>query len=117
MIAPGGLTLTGRKVRGVKRLAGRVTQAGAGVATRVTILGGGKRIATVSANTNGAFTYAVPRKSKATRFQARVVVAGRTSAAVCGQFGTLPVPCVNGTVSGFSAQSRNVAGSLGTDGS
>ena len=40
-IAPGGLTLTGRKVRGVKRLAGRVTQAGAGVATRVTILGRG----------------------------------------------------------------------------
>jgi hypothetical protein len=108
VIAPGGLTLNGRKVRGAKRLTGRVTQAGAGVATRVTILGGGKRIATVPANANGSFAYAVPKKSKATRFQARVVVAGRDSAAACTQFGTLPVPCVNGTVSGFSAQSRNV---------
>ena len=108
VIAPGGLTLAGRKVRGVKRLTGRVTQSGAGVATRVTILGGGKRLAAVSATANGAFAYAVPKASKATRFQARVVVPGRTAAAVCTQFGTLPVPCVNGTVSGFTAQSRNV---------
>ncbi len=53
-IAPGGLTLTGRKVRGAKRLAGRVTQAGAGVATRVSIFGAAgraalRRIAVVSA--------------------------------------------------------------------
>jgi hypothetical protein len=108
VIAPGGLTLNGRKVRGVKRLTGRVTQSGAGVATRVTILAGGKRIATVSSNASGSFTYAVPRKSKATRFQARTVVAGRTTPAACAQFGTLAVPCVNGTVSGFSATSRNV---------
>jgi hypothetical protein len=113
-IAPGGLTLTGRKVRNVRRLAGRVTQGGGGVATRVSIFGavGGaafRRIAVVSANASGAFTYAVPRTSRATRFQARVVVEARTSAAVCTQFGTLPVPCVNGTLSGFSATSRNVA--------
>jgi hypothetical protein len=108
VIAPGGLTLSGRKVRGVKRLTGHVTQSGAGVATRVTILAGGKRLAAVSSNANGAFTYAVPKRSKATRFQARTVVAGRTSPAVCSQFGTLPVPCVNGTVSGFSATSGNV---------
>ena len=112
-IAPGGLTLTGRKVRGAKRLSGRVTQGGAGVATRVSIYGAVgrrafRRIATVSARANGAYTYAVPRRSKATRFQTRVVVAGRDSAAVCAQFGALPVPCVNGTVSGFSARSRNV---------
>ena len=48
-IAPGGITLSGRKVKGAKRLAGRVTQGGAGVATRVTILAGTKRLATVSA--------------------------------------------------------------------
>ena len=113
VIAPGGLTLAGRKVRGVKRLSGRVTQGGAGVATRVSIFGAVgraafRRLATVSANANGAFTYAVSRRSRATRFQARTVVAGRDSAAVCTQFGTLPVPCVNGTISGFSATSRNV---------
>ena len=112
-IAPGGLTLTGRKVRGQKRLSGRVTQAGGGVAARVSIhgavgRGAFRRLATVTARANGAYTYAEPRRSKATRFQARVVVAGRDSAAVCTQFGTLPVPCVNGTVSGFSATSRNV---------
>ena len=105
VIAPGSVTLTGRKVRGVKRLAGRVTQAGAGVATRVTILAGTTRLATVAARANGSFTYAVPRRSKATTFRARAVVAGRTSAAACGQFGTLGIPCVNGTVSGFTAQS------------
>jgi len=104
-IAPGSVTLTGRKVRGVKRLSGRVTQSGAGVATRVSILVGTKRLATVSAKANGSFTYAVPKKSKATSFRARAVVAGRDSAAVCGQFGSLGVPCVNGTVSGFTAQS------------
>ena len=112
-IAPGGLTLTGRKVRSQKRLAGRVTQGGAGVATRVSIFAAAgraalRRVATVTAGNTGAFSYAVPRRSKATRFQARVVVAARDSAAVCSQFGTLPVPCVNGTISGFSANSRTI---------
>ena len=107
-IAPGGLTLSGRKVKGVKRLSGRVTQAGAGVATRVTILAGTKRLATVSSRANGAFTYVVPKKSKATTFRARVVVAGRDAPAVCGQFGSLGVPCVNATVSGFTATSRAI---------
>jgi hypothetical protein len=112
-IAPGGLTLTGRKVGTTRRLAGRVTQAGGGVNTRVSIFGAVgtaafRRIAVVSATNSGAFTYVVPRTSRATRFQARVAVEARTSPAVCTQFGTLPVPCVNGTLSGFSATSRNV---------
>ena len=107
-IAPGGITLTGRKVKGVRRLAGRVTQGGAGVATRVTILAGTKRLATVSAGASGAFTYAVPRASRATTFRARAVVAGRSAPAICGQFGSLGVPCVNATVSGFSATSGAV---------
>jgi hypothetical protein len=107
-IAPGGITLSGRKVKGVKRLSGRVTQAGAGVATKVTILAGTKRLATVSARANGAFTYAVPKRSKATTFRARAVVAGHDAPAVCGQFGSLGVPCVNATVSGFTATSGAV---------
>jgi hypothetical protein len=107
-IAPGGITLSGRKVKGVKRLSGRVTQAGAGVGTKVTILAGTKRLATVSARANGAFTYAVPKKSKATTFRARAVVAGHDAPAVCGQFGSLGVPCVNATVSGFTATSGAV---------
>jgi len=112
-IAPGGITLTGRKVRGVKRLAGRVTQGGAGVATRVSVYGAVgravlRRIAVVSAKANGTFTYAVPKRSRATTFQARVAVPARASAAVCPRFATLPVPCVNGTLSGFGARSRSV---------
>jgi hypothetical protein len=107
-IAPGGITLAGRKVKGVKRLSGRVTQAGAGVATKVTILAGTKRLATVSAKASGAFAYAVPKRSKATVFRARAVVAGRDAPAVCGQFGSLGVPCVNATVSGFTATSGSV---------
>ena len=107
-IAPGGITLTGRKVKGVKRLSGRVTQAGAGVATKVTILAGTKRLATVTAGATGAFTYAVPKRSKATVFRARTVVAGHDAPAVCGQFGSLGVPCVNATVSGFTATSGTV---------
>ena len=107
-IAPGGITLSGRKVKGVKRLAGRVTQAGGGVATKVTILAGTKRLATVTAGASGAFTYAVPKRSKATVFRARAVVAGHDAPAVCGQFGSLGVPCVNATVSGFTATSGTV---------
>ncbi len=107
-IAPGALSLTGKKVKGVKRLTGRVTQGGAGIAARVSILAGTKRIATVVAAANGSFAYAVPKAAKATSFQARVVVAGRDSPTVCGQFSALGFPCVNPTVSGFSAQSRTI---------
>ena len=56
VIAPGLVTLSGRKLRGVKRLAGRVSQAGASIVTRVQILAGSKRIATVSSQGNGSFS-------------------------------------------------------------
>lgn len=108
VIAPGGITLTGRKVKGVRRLAGRVTQAGTGVATRVTILAGTKRLATVTARANGSFTYAVPRSSKATSFRARAAVTGRAAPAACTPFAALGVPCVNPTTSGFTATSGTV---------
>jgi hypothetical protein len=107
-IAPGGITLSGRKVRGVKRLTGRLTQAGAGVTGKVSILSGAKRLATVSTKAGGTFTYSVPRSSKATAFRATAVVAGRGAPAVCSQFGSLGVPCVNATLNGFTATSGTV---------
>ncbi|MCZ7588829.1 MAG: hypothetical protein M5U27_08280 [Gaiella sp.] len=107
-IAPGGITLAGRKVKGVRRLTGRVTQAGQGFATRVTILAGTRRLATVAARANGTFTYRVPKTSKATTFRARTVVAGRSAPPLCTALGSLGVPCVNPTVSGFTATSRAV---------
>jgi len=108
VIAPGLVTLSGRKLRGVKRLAGRVSQAGASIVTRVQILAGSKRIATVSSQGNGSFSYAVARGSKATAFRARAVVAARASAAVCGQIAPIGDPCVNGTINGFTAQSGTI---------
>ena len=107
-IAPGGITLSGRKVKGVKRLTGRVTQGGAGLVARVSILAGSRRLATVTAKANGSFTYAVPKASKATAFRATTVVAGRDSPAVCTQFASLGFPCVNPTISGFTAASGTV---------
>lgn len=110
LIAPGGITLTGKKTKGIKRLTGKVTQGGAGVAARVAILAAGntgtlKQVKTVTTKADGSFTYSAARTSKATRFRARVTVAGRDSTATCTQFGALGVPCVNGTVSGFTATS------------
>jgi len=107
-IAAGGITLAGKKVKKVRRLTGKVTQGGAGVATKVTILGGTKRLATVSAKADGSFAYTVPKTSKATTFKATATVAGRDAPAVCSQFSALGVPCTNPTISGFSATSGTV---------
>lgn len=115
LIAPGGITLTGRKVKGIKRLAGTVIQSGAGVAARVSIFAAGntgplKQVKSIRTKANGTFTYAAAKTSKATRFQARVTVGGRDSAAVCTAVASAPigVPCVNGTISGFTARSVTV---------
>ncbi len=37
-----------------------------------------------------------------------VVVTGRDAPALCSQFASLPVPCVNATVNGFKANSKSV---------
>jgi hypothetical protein len=112
-IQPGGITLTGRRTAGVKRLAGRVTQGGGGVATRVAIWGAVnrtafRRLATVTAGASGAFAYRVPTASRATTFQARVTTTGRPAPAVCSAFASLGLPCVNPRVNGFSVTSRSV---------
>lgn len=108
VIAPGGITLRGTKARGVKRLSGRVTQAGESVTTSVTILAGSRRLATVGSDTAGTFTYVVPKRVKATTFRARVIVAGRDRPQICqAPPGSIPA-CVNPTISGFTATSRTV---------
>jgi len=113
VIAPGAITLTGKKVKGRKVLGGKVTQAGAGFANRVQIwaaVGSAtlKPLKTVSSNAAGTFAFTVAKASKATRFQVRVVAAGRTAASACSAVPGLPAPCVNGTVNGFTAQSKTV---------
>lgn len=115
VIAPGSLTLTGKKVKGAKTLAGKVSQGGIGFAAQVGIWGAVgkaafKRIATVNAGQTGAFKYVAKKTAKQTSFQARVVVPGRGAPALCqtSPFSSLPVPCVNATVNGFAATSKSV---------
>jgi hypothetical protein len=115
-IAPGAVTIAGRKnAAGRKILTGRVTQAGAGFAGRVAIWGAVnrasfRRLATVTARAGGTYSYTVPRASRANTFQARVASPSRAAPSVCAAIGAQlgGIPCVNPTVSGFTARSRNV---------
>jgi hypothetical protein len=114
VVAPGSLTLAGRKAGGRKVLSGRITQNGRGFAQRVTVWGAVnrtafRRLATVTSRANGTYTYTVPRASKANTFQTRAVVAGGAAAGVCEALTGVGVPCVNATINGFTARSRTVA--------
>ncbi len=112
-IAPGAVTLTAKKSGLGATLAGRVTQAGQprGGAT-VTIFGaakatGLKSVGKAKVAANGAFTF----KAKAgTFFRATAVTLPAAAAPLCSQLGPLlaPIPCVNPTVNGFTAQSKVV---------
>jgi hypothetical protein len=112
-IAPGAVTAAARTRGAGATVTGRVTQAGQprGGAT-VTIFGGARRTGLKSlgrarVSANGAFTF---RARAGTFFRARAVAAGGAALPLCTQLGPAlaPVPCVNPTVSGFTAQSRVV---------
>ena len=115
-IAPGPVTLTGRKVQGrqaPRRAASRRPAPASRPAWRSAPAA--RRLATVTARANGTFTYAVPKASKAKTFRARAAVAGRTSRRrVRRSSARSAIPCVNPTVSGFTAQSRNRPRSVAT---
>lgn len=114
VISPGAVALTGRKVAGRKTLTGKLTQGGTGIAGSVRIwarTGSGpfKPLKAVAAKASGSFSLVLAKGAKQTAFQARATIAGRDAAALCSQlFSTLPVPCVNATVSGFAATSKAV---------
>jgi hypothetical protein len=115
-IAPGAVTVAARRAgaRGVGALvSGRVTQAGQprGGAS-VQIFGGTtrsnvRRLGRVRANANGAFTF---RARRGTFFRASAVAAAGAAPPLCTQLAPQisPIPCVNPTVNGFTAQSRIV---------
>jgi hypothetical protein len=112
-IAPGALTLKGRKAAGRRVLSGTVTQGGTGFANKVSVWGAVgraafRRLATVTSKANGTFTYTVPKASKATSFQARATAPARSAPPLCQALVGLPAPCVNPTVNGFTARSKNV---------
>ncbi|HEY7729433.1 MAG TPA: hypothetical protein VH950_00870 [Gaiellaceae bacterium] len=113
VIASSALTV-GRVVRGARTtIAGRATQAQQGLArANVQIFAGKtraalKRIRTVRANANGAYSFTT--RNPGPFFRSRVVLPVRPAPQLCQQLAAqLPVPCVNGQVSGVSLTSRVV---------
>ena len=112
-VAPGAVTVAAKRSGAGATLAGAVTQAGQprGGAT-VTIFGGAratglKRLGRVTVGANGRFAF---RARAGTFFRADVVAAGGAAPPLCTQLATglAPIPCVNPTVSGFTAKSRVV---------
>jgi hypothetical protein len=113
-VAPGAVTATARRAgrNGVGAVvSGRVTQGGQPRANATVSIYGGvtslRRLGSVRSKGNGSFSF---RARAGTRFQARVVAAPGSSAAVCTALaaGLGGVPCVNPTVNGFTARSATV---------
>jgi hypothetical protein len=112
-IAPGAVTLAAKKSGPGANVSGRVTQAGqARGGTSVTIFGGAKatglkRLGKAKVAANGAYTF---KAKKGTFFRATAVAASAASAPLCAALGPAlaPIPCVNPTTNGFTAQSRTV---------
>ena len=110
-IAPGSLSIKVTKAGLVKsKVSGKVAQGGAGFGSaRVEIWAGLKktalkRVATTSTKADGgyAFTYGKKRAF----FRTRTIVAARPAPALCTQLqSSLPVPCVNASLNGFTALS------------
>jgi hypothetical protein len=112
-VAPGAVTIAAKRLGLGALVAGRVTQAGQGRGgATVTVFGGTragkvKRLGSVKAKANGAFTF---RARRGTFFKATVVAAPADAPPLCTQIGALlsPIPCVNPTVNGFTASSKVV---------
>ncbi len=112
VVALGAVSVTARKAGRGATLTGRVTQGSAGRSAVVTITGGSasgrlKALGRARVAASGAFTF---RARAGTFFRATAVAAAGASAQACSQVGpqVAPIPCVNGTVSGFRAQSKVV---------
>ena len=113
-IGAGAVTVAARKAgrAGVgATVTGRVTQGGqARAGANVAIFGGPranrlKRLGTVRTSASGAFTF---RAKTGIFFRANVTAAAAAAPAVCTALSAAiaPVPCVNPTTNGFTAQSR-----------
>jgi hypothetical protein len=113
LVGPGAVSLNAKVTSKKKRevtVSGRVTQAGLGVAGRVSILINGRAKASATANANGSYS---KKKLKGTGkrsiFQARVTVAARDITSTGCETPTLAgVSCVSATAGGFTATSRKV---------
>ncbi len=108
---PGAVTAVARK-RGLgATVTGRVVQSGLTVeGANVAVFGGPranrlKRLGRARTNANGTYTF---RARTGTFFRANVVVPAGEAPAVCEALAAdlAPIPCVNATINGFTAQSR-----------
>jgi hypothetical protein len=112
--APGSLAVVARRRARNVTVSGTVTQGGQPVSGAAVRLQRGRTAGRLGAfrtlRTNSQGKFAITALARAgTFFRASTTVPGRTSAAVCASLGSaLPVPCVNGTISGFAATSRTV---------
>ena len=105
------VTVAARRSGRGASVTGRVTQRGQGRAgATVTIFGGPrasglKRLGRVRVSATGTFTF---KAGTGTFFRANVAAAAAAAPAVCTALGAAiaPVPCVNPTTNGFTAQSR-----------
>jgi hypothetical protein len=115
-VLPGAVSVAARKSGKAGKgatVTGRVTQgAFARVAATVTIFGGPranrlKRLGRVRTAANGNYTF---RAKAGTFFRARVVVPSVAAQPICTALAQAlqPIPCVNATINGFTAQSRVV---------
>ena len=112
-VAPGAVSIAARK-RGLGAVvSGRVTQAGQprGSAT-VTISGGAtaralKKLKTVAVKANGSYSFTAKRGAF---FRATAVAKPAAAAPLCTALSAAltPIPCVNPTTNGFTAQSKAV---------
>jgi len=114
VVAPGAVTVAARKSgkKGVGAVVtGRVTQGGQARAGATVAIFGGlkanrlKRLGSVRASASGAFTF---RAKTGVFFRANVTAAAGVAPAVCAAISAAiaPVPCVNPTTNGFTAQTR-----------
>jgi hypothetical protein len=111
IIAPGAATIAARRAGKGAVVSGRVTQGGRPRAgATVTIRGGPRagalrRLGSVKTRANGRFSF---RARTGTFFRAAAVGAAGAAPQVCASLGpaVAPIPCVNATTSGFTAQTR-----------
>ncbi len=121
IIAPAGLSLKGKRIKGRVTLSGKVSLGGTGLPAPVQIWGAAgkaalKRLKTVAANDDGVFTLTLAKSAKQTSFQARIAapettVSGSSANALCLLLFTnneLGVPCSGFGIAAFSAKSKLV---------
>ena len=115
LVSNGVITLNARvtnKKKRVVRATGKVTQSGAAVAgAQVSLLLNGKSRFRLRSSGAGAYSIVLRKSGKktTTTFQARTTVAERDATTTGCASPSLPnVPCVNATISSFTAVSRKI---------